>query len=156
MDLQLVGGLVMDYRELMRTAEKAKKNSYSPYSRFRVGAALLTRGGKVYTGVNVENATYGAAICAERTAVVKAVSEGEREFDAIAVSSDAEEGSLPCGICRQFLAEFGGDIKVITGRADREIKIHSVSELLPCAFSKAELESVQASRAIGDATDNGG
>jgi cytidine deaminase len=132
----------MDYRELMRKAEEAKKHSYSPYSNFRVGAALLTADGRVYTGVNVENASYGASVCAERTAVVKAVSEGERKFDAIAVSSDAEEGSYPCGICRQFLAEFGGSIKVITGRSDGRLNVHSVSELLPCAFSKGDLESV--------------
>jgi cytidine deaminase len=128
------------YRELLKKAEEAKKYSYSPYSMFRVGAALLTKDGKVFTGANVENATYGATICAERTAVVKAVSEGVREFEAIAVSSDSEEGSFPCGICRQFIGEFGEDIKIITGKSDGEIRVNRVSELLPNAFSRREMD----------------
>lgn len=130
----------MGYRELLKKAEEAKKYSYSPYSMFRVGAALLTKDGKVFTGANVENATYGATICAERTAVVKAVSEGVREFEAIAVSSDSEEGSFPCGICRQFIGEFGEDIKIITGKSDGEIRVNRVSELLPNAFSRREMD----------------
>lgn len=129
----------MDYRKLLVLAEKAKEKSYSPYSGFRVGAALVTADGKVFTGANVENASYGAAICAERTAVVKAVSEGYRCFKAIAVTSDAEGGSFPCGICRQFLAEFGLGIKVITGKPDGDIEVHTLSGLLPRAFTGAEL-----------------
>lgn len=129
----------MDYRELLKIAEETKKNSYSPYSNFRVGAALLAKDGRVFTGVNVENATYGATICAERTAIVKAVSEGQRGFEAIAVSSDTDGGSFPCGICRQFIGEFGNGIKVITGRSDGEIRVHSISALLPHAFSGDEL-----------------
>jgi cytidine deaminase len=129
----------MDYRKLLALAEEAKEKSYSPYSGFRVGAALLTRDGKVFTGANVESATYGATVCAERTAVVKAVSEGYRHFEAIAVASDAKEGSYPCGICRQFLAEFGPDIKVITGKLDGEVRVDTVAELLPFAFTGEEL-----------------
>lgn len=129
----------MDYRQLLARAEQAKQYSYSPYSNFRVGAALATIDGKVFTGTNVESATYGATICAERTAVVKAVSEGCRDFEAIAVSSDNTEGSLPCGICRQFLAEFGLGIKVITGKPDGEMDVRMVSELLPFAFTGKEL-----------------
>ncbi len=130
----------MEYRELLIKAEEAMKNSYSPYSGFRVGAALITAGGEVFTGVNVESATYGATICAERTAVVKAVSEGYRDFVAIAVSSDAPEGSLPCGICRQFIAEFGKDIMVITGKSDGEIRANTIAELLPFAFTGEDMK----------------
>ena len=91
--------------ELYQIAERARENAYAPFSGFRVGAALLTPGGKVYTGVNVENSSYGATICAERTAFVKAISEGEREFEAIAISA-GDVPSLPCGICRQVMMEF--------------------------------------------------
>jgi len=129
----------MDYRKLLAQAEEAKRNSYSPYSGFRVGAALVTSEGKVFTGTNVESASYGATICAERTAVVKAISEGYREFEAMAVSSDAEEGSFPCGICRQFLAEFGLDIKIVTGKSAGEIRVHTVAELLPFAFTEEDM-----------------
>ncbi|HOO13398.1 MAG TPA: cytidine deaminase [Bacillota bacterium] len=129
----------MDYRELLALAERAKEYSYSPYSRFRVGAAIAAKDGRVFTGANVECASYGATICAERAAVVKAVSEGCRSFEAIAVASDAEDGSFPCGICRQVLAEFGLDIKVITGKPDGDIRVCTMAELLPCAFTGEEL-----------------
>lgn len=123
----------MDYRELYRTAQQVINNAYVPYSHFKVGAALLTKSGEVFTGVNVENATYGAAICAERTALVKAVSEGYREFDAIAVvSSDGEV--YPCGICRQFIFEFGDNIKIITGEDEDHIKVSKIEDLLPKGF----------------------
>jgi cytidine deaminase len=129
----------MDYRKLLARAEEARKHSYSPYSGFGVGAALATAEGKIFTGANIENATYGATICAERTAVVKAVSEGYMDFEAIAVGSDADEGSFPCGICRQFIAEFGLDIKVITGKSSGDIRVHTIAELLPFAFTGEEL-----------------
>jgi cytidine deaminase len=132
----------MDYRKLLARAEEARKHSYSPYSGFRVGAAVATAEGKIFTGANVENATYGATICAERTAVVKAVSEGYTDFEAIAVGSDADEGSFPCGICRQFIAEFGLDIKVVTGKASGDIRVHTIAELLPFAFTGEELGQV--------------
>lgn len=124
---------VITDRELYETAEKARENSYAPYSGFRVGAALLCRDGKVFTGVNVENSSYGATICAERTAFVKAVSEGEREFDAIAVSA-GDEPAFPCGICRQFMAEFGQDLRIITRRKTGELVSSPLRELLPEAF----------------------
>ncbi|MDD2574272.1 MAG: cytidine deaminase [Bacillota bacterium] len=130
----------MDYRKLLALAEEAKEHSYSPYSGFRVGAAILSTDGKVITGTNVESATYGATVCAERAAVVRAVSEGYRDFEAIAVASDAEGGSFPCGICRQFLAEFGLGIKVITGKPDGDIKVNTVAELLPFSFTGEELQ----------------
>lgn len=127
----------MNYSELMKMAEKARENSYSPYSHFAVGAALLTRSGRVYTGVNVENASYGGTICAERTAFVKAVSEGEREFAAIAISGGSEL-CPPCGICRQFMAEFAeDDFKIILGKNGE--KILTLAELLPFRFGSEDL-----------------
>ena len=102
----------MTSRELMAEAEKARKTSYSPYSRFAVGAALLTASGRVVHGCNVENSSFGLACCAERTAVFKAVSEGEREFVAIAVTAGAKRSSAPCGACRQVLHEFAPDLWV--------------------------------------------
>lgn len=123
-------------KRLYDMACAATENAYAPFSGFRVGAALLADSGRVYTGVNVENSSFGATICAERTAFVKAISEGERSFTAIAVAADADRPteSLPCGICRQFMYEFAPDIYVITG-ADREnINTRKLSELLPEGF----------------------
>ena len=96
----------MTPKDLMAEAEKARKSSYSPYSKFAVGAALLTRSGRVFLGCNVENSSFGLACCAERTAVFKAVSEGEREFTAVAVTAGKGHGAAPCGACRQVLHEF--------------------------------------------------
>lgn len=122
----------MDYGELIGIAQETKKNAYAPYSKFRVGAALLVKSGRVYTGVNVENASFGATNCAERTAVFKAVSEGENEICAIAVASDSEEFIHPCGICRQVLSEFGkGSMKVICSNKDGEYRVYTLDELLP-------------------------
>lgn len=123
----------MKYRELYRTAHQVIQYAYAPYSRFKVGAALLTKSGEVFTGVNVENSSFGATICAERTAFVKAISEGHREFDAIAViSSDGEV--FPCGICRQFMFEFGDELKIITGEDEDHLHIAEIKELLPEGF----------------------
>lgn len=124
----------MTDKELYRIANDVKENAYAPYSGFRVGAALLTRSGKVYTGVNVENASYGATLCAERGAVAKAVSEGEQEFRALAVASSAGE-AMPCGICRQVLMEFEPELRVITGKDEEHLESYSLQELLPGAFS---------------------
>lgn len=129
----------MDERKLLQLASDARNNSYSPYSKFRVGAALLTKSGKVFTGCNVENATYGATCCAERTAVYKAVSEGEKEFEAIAVRGDNDGFTFPCGICRQVIAEFSPSIKVILGDGNGNIKICPLDDLLPHAFYKEDL-----------------
>lgn len=124
----------MTDKELYRIANDVKENAYAPYSGFRVGAALLTRSGKVYTGVNVENASYGATLCAERGAVAKAVSEGKREFQAIAIASSEGE-AMPCGICRQVLMEFEPELRVITGKDEEHLESYSLQELLPGAFS---------------------
>ena len=123
----------MNDLELYRTAEKARENAYAPFSGFRVGAALLTEEGRVYTGVNVENGSFGATICAERTACVKAVSEGHRKFTAIAITSSRGSAS-PCGICRQFLSEFGTDLRVITGDDADHLVSYTLAELLPDHF----------------------
>ncbi len=123
----------MDEKELYRRARQAMEYAYAPYSKFRVGAALLTASGEIFTGVNVENASFGATICAERTALVKAVSEGFREFTALAVAASEGEAS-PCGICRQFMYEFGDDLKVITGEDEAHLHVMEITELLPKGF----------------------
>lgn len=128
-----------EYKELFRTADKAKANAYAPFSGFHVGAALLARNGQVFTGVNVENSSYGAAICAERTAFVKGISEGVREFEAIAVAADGGE-ALPCGICRQFMYEFEPELLVITGKDEQNLRVQPLSHLLPEGFRLEEKE----------------
>jgi len=124
----------LKFRKLIAAAKAAQRNAHAPYSKFRVGAALLTKSGKVYTGVNVENASYGLTNCAERVAVGKAVSEGHRKFQAIAVVAPSAALS-PCGACRQVMAEFGECVVICAdSRNTRRLKIHLLSELLPHSF----------------------
>lgn len=123
----------MEHKELYRLADKAKENAYVPFSHFQVGAALLTADGQVFTGVNVENSSFGATICAERTAFVKAISEGQRRFQAIAVASSGGE-ALPCGICRQFMYEFCPGLNVITGENEDSLRVRTLEQLLPEGF----------------------
>ena len=123
----------MDYKKLFQIADAAKKNAYTPFSKFQVGAALLTADGAIFTGVNVENSSYGGTICAERTAFVKAISEGARGFTAIAVASGGGE-ALPCGICRQFMYEFSPELDVITGKDENSLRVQPLSLLLPEGF----------------------
>ncbi len=122
-----------DYKKLIELANEARRHAYAPYSKYLVGAALRTNTGRVYTGVNIENAAYPTGICAERVAVFKAVSDGERNFEVIAVVTD--NGGSPCGSCRQVLSEFGMDTLVLIadgkGKLLQEI---TVGELLPEAF----------------------
>ena len=131
--------------ELMRLAEEARKLSYCPYSHFAVGAALLTKSGKVYTGCNIESASYTPTNCAERTAVFKAVSEGEREFVTIAVigAPEGEKGKFcaPCGVCRQVLREFcdPSAFRVILGSTEA-VKSYTMEELLPASFAPSDLK----------------
>ena len=123
-------------RRLIAAALAARRNAHAPYSRFRVGAALLTASGKVYTGVNVENASYGLTICAERVAVGKAVSDGHRRFRAIVIAAPSANPA-PCGACRQVLAEFGDCLVIcVDSRHPRRIWVHQLAELLPHAFRK--------------------
>ena len=125
----------MDANELVFLAQKAKENAYAPYSDFRVGAALLDSSGKVHTGCNVENVSFGATNCAERTAIFKAVSDGIRNFEAIAIASDSNDLIYPCGICRQVMAEFGIK-KIIVSKDDGTFAEFSLEELLPYAFKE--------------------
>ncbi len=131
----------MDILRLIENAYNAKKNSYAPYSGFHVGAALLTAEGKIYQGCNIENAAYSPTNCAERTAFFKAVSEGEKDFKAIAVVGDKEEYLAPCGVCRQVMTEFcsAGEFQVVIAKNRTEYKIFTLEELLPGAFSKQNL-----------------
>jgi cytidine deaminase len=125
-------------QQLVQAAIEARKGSYSPYSKYAVGAALLTKSGQVFLGANVENAVYPVSLCAERVAVFKAVTEGQRQFKAIAVAT--RDGGTPCGACRQVLAEFGLDILVII--ADEKGKIFhelTVDQLLPVSFGPQNL-----------------
>jgi cytidine deaminase len=128
--------------ELIALARKARDQAYAPYSQFRVGAALRTTSGRLFSGCNVENASYGLSICAERVAIFKAVSEGEREFEALAVVS--ETLASPCGACRQVLAEFGLETKVIIADLEKGRQSFTVGELLPAAFTPSSLPRLQA------------
>lgn len=127
---------------LIEEAKKAKEFSYSPYSGFRVGAALLTKSGKIYTGCNIENAAYTPTNCAERTAVFKAVSEGEREYEKIAIVGDGEGYLAPCGVCRQVFMEFCDpkDFYVVMAGSSGNYKKMTLEQLFPASFSKADLE----------------
>jgi cytidine deaminase len=125
---------------LIERATEVRRHAYAPYSNYPVGAALRTKSGKVFTGVNVENAAYPTSMCAERTAVFKAVSEGEREFDAIAVVTD--NGGSPCGACRQVLVEFGLDTTVLIANGEGELlQETTVKDLLPGAFTPEQLKN---------------
>ena len=122
------------HQKLIATALSARRNAHAPYSKFRVGAALLTRSGKVYTGVNVENASYGLTNCAERVAVGKALSEGHRKFQALAVAGPGTVLS-PCGACRQVLSEFGDCVVIcVDSRNTKRVRVNLLSELLPHSF----------------------
>lgn len=129
---------------LVRLAVQAKENAYVPYSGFHVGAALYADNGKVYTGCNVENASYGAAICAERTAAVKAISDGARRILAIAVSSDSNNLTMPCGICRQFISEFcAPDMPLYLSNRHGEYKVYTFEDILPHSFKPGDMEDVE-------------
>ena len=118
----------------MAAARRAREQAHAPFSHFRVGAALETADGTVVTGCNVENATYGLTICAERVAMFKAISEGHRAFTRIAVVADTEASTPPCGACRQILWEFGGNLEVILANLHRETGSHQLADLFPLPF----------------------
>lgn len=124
----------MEPEKLVEIALRARERAYAKYSGFRVGAALLTKSGRVFTGVNVENASYGLTVCAERVAVFKAISEGEREFVAIAIASDSSEKTVPCGACRQVLYEFSEDMDVIMANRNGDYETVKLRDLLPKGF----------------------
>jgi cytidine deaminase len=130
----------MDDQELIKSAIDAKEKSYSPYSNFRVGAALLTKDGKVFQGANIENAAYGVTICAEQTAAFAAKLDGYDEFSTIAVTSDSNDYIPPCGSCRQVLLELcGEDLNVLITNGKGEVKSFKLKELLPFSFGDKNL-----------------
>ncbi len=130
-----------DFSELMKAAKDAKSYAYSPYSGYSVGAALLCANGKIFTGVNIENASFPAGICAERSAFSAAISAGEREFSALAISGSSAE-CFPCGICRQVISEFcAPDFPIILEKADGKLAIFTLSELLPYSFSLSRIDN---------------
>lgn len=135
----------MDYKFLIKEAIIAKEMAYAPYSHFKVGAALLTKSGKIYRGCNIENVAFSPTNCAERTAFFKAISEGEKEFEAIVVNGDADDYLFPCGVCRQVMVEFcdRDSFKVIVAKNEEEYKEFTLGELVPGAFDAEELAKGQ-------------
>ena len=126
--------------KLLKAAKEVKENAYVPYSNFPLAAALLTKEGKIFTGVNIENAAYGVTMCAERTAIFKAVSEGYTEFEALLLLSDTEKPITPCGSCRQVISEFSNDIDIIMTTYDNGELIKKNKELLPGSFNKDDMK----------------
>lgn len=120
--------------ELIEAAKQVRELAFAPYSNFRVGAAVRTKGGKIFTGCNIESAAYSGTVCAERVAIWKAVSEGEKEFESIAVVADTQELTPPCGACRQILWEFGGGMTVTFANLKGDLEIVQMKDLLPRAF----------------------
>ncbi|XP_028922450.1 cytidine deaminase [Ornithorhynchus anatinus] len=130
-------------QQLVRSCQAAKKFAYCPYSNFPVGAALLTTDGKIFSGCNVENASFPLGICAERTAIQKAISEGYKEFKAMAVASNKQDDFVaPCGACRQVMREFGKDWAVFLAKPDGSYITHSLQELLPLSFGPEDLKNL--------------
>lgn len=130
----------MDYLNLMKEAKRAMKYSYSPYSNFAVGAALVTVDGKIYRGCNIENASYGATNCAERTALFAAIADGATEFETMAIVSSSGEYTYPCGICRQVIAELMPKGKLIISNNDNDYKTFTIDEMLPHSFTKEDIQ----------------
>ena len=138
----------MDTAKLVTAALEARNNSYSPYSHYRVGAALLTKDGSIFTGCNIENSSYGLTCCAERVALFNAVSKGEREFEALAIAGGAEDEedelsgyAFPCGACRQVMSEFAGeDLRILVVRSTSDVKGYTLGQLLPESFGASNLE----------------
>ena len=128
-----------DYESLVSAAKDARLNAHAPFSNFRVGAALRANSGRIFGGCNVENATYGLTVCAERVAIFKAMSEGERGFDAIAVVTDTETLTPPCGACRQLIWEFCGDVPVILSNLKGKSETIPMRELFPKPFDSSNL-----------------
>ncbi len=128
-----------DYDALIEAASKVRENAHARFSGFKVGAALHTPAGKIYAGCNVENATYGLTVCAERVAIFKAISEGERRFDSIAVVTDTDMLTPPCGACRQIIWEFCGDVPVVLANLKGKVEVLRMSQLFPKPFDSSNL-----------------
>lgn len=129
-----------ELKSLIESAKNAREKAHAPYSKFKVGAAVKTKSDKIYTGCNIENASYSLTVCAERVAIFKAISEGETEFEQLAVVADTEKLTPPCGACRQIIWEFCGDIPVTFANLHGETETFQMSELLPRAFDSKFLE----------------
>lgn len=131
----------MKYKQLIEAAIKAREFAYAPYSNFKVGAAVLMEDDRIFTGCNIENASFGATNCAERTAIFKGVSEGLKVIKAVAVTGDPEGYTFPCGICRQVIAEFAqdGEIEIIIVKNNEEYIVKTLDEILPGSFTKKDL-----------------
>ncbi|KAB5546621.1 hypothetical protein PHYPO_G00074150 [Pangasianodon hypophthalmus] len=141
LDVIIMAKITSSLQDLILTSQEAKQFAYSPYSKFRVGAALLTHDGRVFTGCNVENACLALGVCAERVAISKAVSEGHREFKAIAIASDMEDNFIsPCGGCRQFMREFGLQWEVYLSKPNGSFIKMTVEQLLPASFGPEDLQ----------------
>ena len=132
----------MDKQELIRRALEAKKKAYVPYSNFHVGAALITEDDQIYTGCNIEIASYSPTICAERTAIFKAISEGHTQIKTIAIVGDANP-TYPCGVCRQVIREFGKNAAIIIANSEIDYKEYTIDELLPHSFGPEDLNSAK-------------
>lgn len=128
------GEQLADERKLIQRAKEAREKAYAPYSKFKVGAAILTQEGEVYAGANVESASYGLTACAERVALYRAVVSGERDFKKIVIVADTKEPITPCGLCRQVLSEFGENLEVICANLQGKVKRFKLKELLPYSF----------------------
>lgn len=135
----------MEAEQLIKAAIEAKEHAYAPYSNFRVGVALLTKGGKVYQGCNIENAAYSPTNCAERTAFFKAVYEGEREFEAIAINGDGDDYLFPCGVCRQVMAEFcdPDTFLIYVSKKNGAYQKYTLAKLFPGAFTKDDIDKAR-------------
>lgn len=131
----------MEDKLLIKIAMEAREKSYSPYSNFKVGACVYTYSGKIFTGCNIESASYSPTICAERVAVAKCVSEGYRDIEKIAIVGSDKDISHPCGLCRQFIVEFGNDIKIICAKNIDTYKVYTLDELLPNSFGPEDLKN---------------
>jgi cytidine deaminase len=132
----------MDSRELIKKALEAKEKAYVPYSHFHVGAALLTEDDTIYTGCNIEIASYSPTLCAERTAIFKAISEGHTKIKTIAVVGDSTP-TYPCGVCRQVIREFGKDAKILIANSEDDYKEYTIDELLPHSFGPEDLDNAK-------------
>jgi cytidine deaminase len=130
---------VSEYDLLIAAAKRSRENAHAAYSNFRVGAALRAVSGRIFGGCNVENATYGLTVCAERVAIFKAISEGERGFDAIAVVTDTDALTPPCGACRQLIWEFCGDVPVVLSNLKGKVEVFPMRDLFPKPFDASNL-----------------
>lgn len=129
--------------ELIKQALVARNNSYSPYSNYKVGCALLTKSGKIFLGANIENCAYGPSNCAERSALFSAISNGEREFEKMAIVGSSNEPAYPCGVCRQVISELAPNIEIICAKDTKTYVVHNINELLPYAFSSKDTDCVK-------------